>query len=272
MSSGCSDAADLSLKPQEMQPRSPVAAVVQRFEAGIGKQGLVKALTLFRLDYDQRVRHQSADLAKPGRHRQPVTTVIGGIGKNEPGGMTAPAGQFQRITGDDSGVVLAAKPCNVCPQGLQRTGVTLHEAGMGRPARKRFEPQRAGTGKSVDDMRLKNSLAKAAACQNVEQGLADTVGGRTCVSACRFGQFCSAMATGDYPHVVKPPKMVFLMRFARWMNYARLVPVRMISDQASIPIWRPALAPTCGKACARWLYLWVSPVRQDQAGRREFAA
>ena len=81
-----------------MEPRPPVAAVIQQCQPGIGQRRLVMALALFRFYDHQRAGGERAELCQPCRHCQPLAAAIGRVGEKQAGGITIDGIRYGEIS------------------------------------------------------------------------------------------------------------------------------------------------------------------------------
>ena len=136
---------------------------------------LAEALAIGRVGEDQRER----------RH---------GAGRPQPGGVAA----------EDAGAPGEAQRLDIGADGAARRHRLLDEERKGRAARQRLEAERAGAGEEVEHAGALQHIAMAVG-ENVEDRLAQAVGGRPRVAAGGRGERAAAKLTADDAHGPLPP-------------------------------------------------------------------
>ena len=152
------------------------------------------------LAYNHRIWRQPATRLQQRRQAIGQPLAIGGIHENQINRVHR-GRQFIGRAGQHGGIGLPPGLGQVFGDQTLRHAAIIHECRMHRPARKRLEAQRAGSGKQIQHPR---PLGQAMALQDAKQRLAHAVGGgaqmRTLIPPAHAGQGKAAVLACDDPH------------------------------------------------------------------------
>src|SRR5262245_29193047 len=179
-----------------------VAAPLELVESlGRGEGGACRLL-----DDDQRGRREPAAGAGRGQRRFGQAAAGGRVEKGERERLDRMRrAEIACIAAENAGDAAQAQRRHVLAQQGARLGAVVDEQRKGGAARERLEPERAGAGEEIEHARAGDRIA-VGVDEDVEQRLAQPVGGRPDRLRLRRRKRAAAQASADDAHQCRSPR------------------------------------------------------------------